>query len=423
MRQLVHTNRIRLLVFLTLLSIVVTGCGNSSNNSNVNTPTNNTTSPPTDHHASPTPSPVTDPIQEMIDQMTLEEKIGQLVIVGMDGQQTNDEVSQLIQEHKVGGVILFKNNIKDANQTLTLLNDLKVANQNNPVPLWLSVDQEGGRVSRLSSEFKSIPAAGDIGAENNLTYTRDIGQAIGKELHALGFNMDFAPVLDINSNPKNPVIGDRSFGSTPEAVIKHGIETMHGITSQGVAAVVKHFPGHGDTSVDSHYDLPLVNKSLEELQQFELLPFIEAINQDVDAIMVAHLLMQQIDDQQPASISEPVISGLLRDQLGFDGVVITDDMTMGGLLNGNNIGDAAVRSLLAGSDIVLVSHQTELRLEVIQSIKAAAQHHTITEQRINESLYRILRLKQKYNLQDTQAPSLDFEAINASINEALESRS
>lgn len=354
--------------------------------------------------------------------MSLDEKIGQLVIVGVDGLTMNDEALQMIQTYKVGGFILFKDNIHDAEQTQSLLNQLKDANKNNPVPLWLSVDQEGGRVSRLSSEFETTPAAGDIGAKNDLSYTRNIGQAIGMTLHALGFNMDFAPVLDINSNPKNPVIGDRSFGSTPETVIKHGIESMQGINSEGVAAVVKHFPGHGDTSVDSHYDLPLVNKSLEELQQFELLPFIEAINQDVDAIMIAHLLMMQIDDKQPASISTSVIDGLLRDQLGYDGVVITDDMTMGALLKNKSIGDAAVQTILAGTDIVLVSHQTDLRLEVLDSLKAAVENNTITEQRLDESLYRLLRLKQKYNLQDTPTPTPNVSKINKYIYEQLQSR-
>lgn len=428
MRRPTFVSKLRLLVCIPFLAFTVTSCGN---NSNVSTPTNENTPAPTqsaDTAApsgtnSPTPSPETDSIQQQIDQMSLDEKIGQLVIVGLDGLTMNDEALQMIQKYKVGGFILFKDNIQDAEQTQTLLNQLKDANKSNPVPLWLSVDQEGGRVSRLSSEFAATPAAGDIGATNDLSYTRNIGQAIGMTLQALGFNMDFAPVLDINSNPKNPVIGDRSFGSTPAAVIKHGIETMQGLNSEGVAAVVKHFPGHGDTSVDSHYDLPLVNKSIEELQQFELLPFIEAIDQDVDAIMIAHLLMKQIDDKKPASISASVINGLLRDQLGYGGVVITDDMTMGALLKNNSIGDAAVQSILAGTDIVLVSHQTDLRLEVLDSLKAAVDNNAITEQRLDESLYRLLRLKQKYNLQDTPTPTPDVSTINKYINEFLKPRS
>ncbi|RIX53990.1 beta-N-acetylhexosaminidase [Paenibacillus nanensis] len=415
-------------ILLPLLAVILASCSSS----NQHAPGNNSLSPAPSQTASPnvstdpptlTPSPEIDPIRQQVEQMSLDEKIGQLVIVGLDGYSMNDDTLQMIEQYKVGGFILFKNNIDTAEQTVSLLNQLKEANKKNAVPLWLSVDQEGGRVSRLSSMFSNTPSAGEIGAADDLTYTRNIGRAIGNELHALGFNMDFAPVMDINSNPKNPVIGDRSFGSTPEAVMKHGIETMYGINSQGVAAVIKHFPGHGDTSVDSHYDLPLVNKTRQELEQFELQPFIEAINQDVDAIMVAHLLMMQIDDKQPASISSSVINGLLRDQLGYDGVVITDDMTMGALLNTNKIGDAAVRSILAGTDIVLVSHQTELRLEVIHSLKAAVESNTLNEQRIDESLYRILRLKQKYSLQDAPTPSPDIDQINKNINDSLQSRS
>lgn len=430
-RQPIRVRRKRsFLILLPLLAVILASCSSSNQSSPGNNSLNHTPSPSqtaspdvSTGHPTQTPSPEIDPIQQQVDQMSLDEKIGQLVIVGLDGRSMNEDTLQMIRQYKVGGFILFKNNIDNAEQTVSLLNQLKEANKKNAVPLWLSVDQEGGRVSRLSSMFTDTPSAGEIGAADDLTYTRNIGQAIGNELHALGFNMDFAPVMDINSNPKNPVIGDRSFGSTPETVIKHGIETMHGINSQGVAAVIKHFPGHGDTSVDSHYDLPLVNKTREELERFELQPFIEAISQDVDAIMVAHLLMMQIDDKQPASISSSVINGLLRDQLGYNGVVITDDMTMGALLNTNKIGDAAVRSILAGTDVVLVSHQTELRLEVIHSLKAAVETNTLTEQRIDESLHRILRLKQKYSLQDTPAPFPDIDQINKYINEALQSRS
>ncbi|MCR2806444.1 beta-N-acetylhexosaminidase [Paenibacillus sp. SCIV0701] len=349
-------------------------------------------------------------------------KIGQLVIVGLEGQRLNEASRRMIEEYKVGGFILFKDNIESAGQTAALLNELKAANKGNAVPLWLSVDQEGGRVSRMPAELHSTPSAKDIASRNDLAYTRGIAEAIGAELKALGFNMDFAPVLDINSNPKNPVIGDRAYGSTPEAVIAHGLESVAGINESGVASVVKHFPGHGDTAVDSHYDLPVVEKTVEQLSQFELLPFAEAIDQDVDAIMVAHLLMRQIDAEHPASISKAVITGLLRDELGYDGVVITDDMTMGALLKGNNIGEAAVQSFLAGTDILLVCHEEELQLEVLQALEQAVDNGTITEQRIDESLRRVLLLKHKYNLSDAAAPPIDLEAVNGIISSALEAR-
>lgn len=354
--------------------------------------------------------------------MSLDEKIGQLVIVGLDGTEMNGFAKKMIQDYKVGGFILFKDNINNAQQTLALLNELKQTNTSNDIPLWLSVDQEGGRVSRMSSEFVKIPAAGQVASADSLTYTNGIGKALGTELKALGFNLDFAPVLDINSNPKNPVIGDRSYGSTPDQVTAHGLEALDGITSEGVAAVVKHFPGHGDTSVDSHYDLPLVHKSLEELEKFELIPFKEAIEHDVDAIMVAHLLMMDLDTKHPASISDAVINDLLREKLGYDGVVITDDMTMGGLLNGNKIGDASVTAVNAGADIVLVSHEEKLRIEALDALRQAVHSGEISEERLNESVYRVLSLKQKYKLTDNQTPDIDVSAVNEVINNALKAR-
>lgn len=428
------------IIVLLLPVLLLAGCSipnNGSNNGNINSsPGHSNTSQPntssnpstapsegTGTGATPTPDSQTDMIQDQIDQMSMDEKIGQLIIVGLDGTEMNGFAQKMIQDYKVGGFILFKDNIKNAQQTLALLNDLKQTNAgNNAIPLWLSVDQEGGRVSRLSSEFTKFPAAKDVAAADSLSYTNGIGKALGTALKALGFNLDFAPVLDINSNPKNPVIGDRSYGSTPDKVTAHGLETINGITAEGVAAVVKHFPGHGDTSVDSHYDLPLVHKTLEELEKFELIPFKEAIEQDVDAIMVAHLLMKNLDANHPASISEAIINDLLREKLGYDGVVITDDMTMAGLLNGNKIGEASVAAVKAGTDIILVSHEEKLRIEAIEALRQAVQSGAIPEERLNKSVYRVLSLKQKYKLSDDPTPNIDLPAVNEVINNALQAR-
>lgn len=426
-------HRFTLLLIALCALLLLASCGRDNRNENTGTTVPSTTpassaatAAPSSSVVPPTPSPTQseiDAIQQQINEMDLKTKIGQLLIIGLDGYRLNDTSRRMIRDYKVGGFILFKDNIETADQTVTLLNELKAANNGNAVPLWLSIDQEGGRVSRLPAEFRPTPSAKEIASKKDLAYTRGIAEAIGAELKALGFNMDFAPVLDINSNPKNPVIGDRAFGTTPQTVIAHGMESVFGINASGVAAVVKHFPGHGDTAVDSHHDLPIVEKTVEQLKQLELLPFAEAIKQDVDAIMVAHLLMRQIDEKHPASISKTVITDLLRKQLGYDGVVITDDMTMGALLKGNKIGDAAVQSILAGTDIVLVCHEDKLQLEVLQALEAAVNNGTLTEQRIDESLTRLLRLKQKYNLFDTATTPIDLQAINSIISSSLEARS
>ncbi len=287
-----------------------------------------------------------DPALELLGKMNTDEKIGQLVLVGMDGTATNDATRELIESYHVGGFIFYKNNIENAKQALKLFNDLKAANQSNPVPLWMSVDEEGGRVTRMPKEFAKVPTAKAIGSKNSEALSQGIGAVLGRELSGFGLNMDFAPVLDINSNPNNPVIGDRSFGNKADVVSLLGIATMEGIRKEGVVPVVKHFPGHGDTSVDSHIGLPVVNHDLSRLRKLELIPFKEAVENKADVVMIAHLLMPKLDPDHPASFSKKVITDLLRNELGFQGVVISDDMTMGAIEKNYEIGKASVEAIL-----------------------------------------------------------------------------
>jgi len=278
-----------------------------------------------------------DKVQIKINAMSLDEKIGQLVIVGLDGFTLDNNINNLIKEHKVSGVILFSKNVNNPNQLVSLTNSLKTKNSQNKIPLFISVDEEGGRVSRMPTEIKKLPSNETIGKNNDSISSYNIGKIIGEELKTFGFNMDFAPVLDINSNPNNPIIGDRSFGSSPSIVNKLGIKTMEGIMDNNIISVVKHFPGHGDTAVDSHLELPVVKKDLAKLNAFELVPFKEAIKNNVDAIMVSHILLNKIDPAYPASMSKTVITDILRGTLNFTGVVITDDMTMGAIIKYNDI--------------------------------------------------------------------------------------
>ncbi|NIK80025.1 beta-N-acetylhexosaminidase [Paenibacillus castaneae] len=411
----------RKMIMLTVVLIccMLAACSRNANVNNGITTPSTSASPSIEPTSSPEP---TDPIKDQIANMSLDEKIGQMVIVGLDGTIMQAEAKKMIDNYHVGGFILYKDNIADAPQTLALLNQLKAQNKTNQAPLWLSIDQEGGKVSRMPDEFMKLPAALEIGKKNNTQYTHQIGLALGNMVHALGFNMDFAPVLDINSNPKNPVIGNRSFGTNPDTVIKHAIETMTAIQSTGVAAVVKHFPGHGDTSVDSHLELPVVHKSLKELKSFELLPFIEAAEQNADAVMIAHLLIPSIDNQNPASLSKKIITDLLRDELHYDGVVITDDMTMGGITKHNDIGDAAVRSVLAGTDILLVGHDYKQQTAVLEALKKSVTDGAVSVSRLDDSIYRNLKLKMKYELNDSAVKSIDVKAINEQIKAALASK-
>ncbi|ATW25196.1 glycoside hydrolase family 3 [Candidatus Formimonas warabiya] len=371
-------------------------------------------------HGSNTEQNTVDPIREQMKTMNLSEKIGQMVMAGIDGYEKDDHVQQMIGNYHVGGFVLLKQNIRDAKQMLSLINALKETNRVNKIPLFLSIDEEGGQISRVPDELIKIPTSKKIGEMNNSSLSYQIGSIIGEELHSFGLNMDFAPVLDINSNPQNPVIGDRAFGSDAGIVSKLGIQTMKGLHGQNIISVVKHFPGHGDTATDSHLGLPTVNNDMERLNSFELLPFSAAIKNKVDAIMIAHILLSKIDPDNPASLSQIVITDLLREKMGFDGVVITDDMTMGAILNSYEIGEAAVKSINAGSDMILVCHDYAKEEAVIKALQQAAETGLISPDRIDQSVYRILKLKQKYALSDQLVQIWDAQKINDQIKGLFE---
>jgi beta-N-acetylhexosaminidase len=343
-----------------------------------------------------TSSKKVDEIQKMMDSMSIDEKLGQMVIGGYDNI---NEIKPIISENKLGGVILYKNNITSVSQTINDIDSLKQSNLQNKVPIFISVDQEGGSVNRFPASMDTFESALSIGDKNDPVYAFNSGVKIANAMKQLGFNLDFAPVLDIFSNPKNTVIADRAFGRTPDRVSEIGIQVMKGLQSENIIATAKHFPGHGDTVVDSHVGLPIVNKTIEELNSFEFKPFIEAINNNVDMIMIAHIELSTVDDL-PASLSNKVVTGILRNQLGFKGVVITDDITMGAITQKYTLSKAAVMAVDAGCDIVLVAKGAQNSVLVLNSLKSAYENGELTEQRIDESVYRILSLKKKYGLSD-----------------------
>ncbi len=235
---------------------------------------------------------------------------------------------------------------------------------------------------------------------------------LAEVLNEFGYNMNFAPVLDVNSNPRNPVIGDRSFGSDPYQVAKLGISTMHGMMDNGIIPVVKHFPGHGDTVVDSHKALPKVETTLEALRNVELVPFQKAIEEGADAVMVAHILFPALDPDYPSSMSKAIITGLLRNEMQFEGVIITDDLTMGAIANDYTIPEAAVQSFIAGSDLLLVVRDYEDQINTFNALIKAIETGEITEERLNESVKRILTLKEKYSVSDEVHEKVDVDKIN-----------
>lgn len=356
-----------------------------------------------------------DKIKEKIDSMTLEQKIGQLFIVGFEGDIINDEIIDLVKNQEVGGLIYFSRNVLDSNQIITLNNEIKAIKKD--IPLFISVDEEGGVVSRVPDEFLKLPSSGYIGKfdDENLSY--NIGSIIAKELKSLGFNMDFAPVLDIDSNPNNTVIGERAFGNNADIVSKLGIKTMEGLRDGGIIPVVKHFPGHGDTDIDSHYGLPIVTKTLEELNNLEFIPFKNAIENGADVVMVSSIILSSIDSEYPATMSKKVTTDILRNKLNFDGVIATDDMTMGAIMDNYNLTDAVIMAINAGNDLILVCHGYDDIIKSISAVKDAVSSNIISKERIDESVYRILKLKEKYRVNDDIISNeIDIEGINLEIN-------
>lgn len=356
-------------------------------------------------------------IELLIERMTLEEKIGQLLMVGIEGKELDEETAEFLRKYKVGGVILFERNIESPEQLKRLTGQLQELECGpSGVGMLIGVDQEGGKVNRLPWEKGRFPSASNLAGSGQPDKVRETASQMAAQLKELGINMNFAPVLDINSNPDNPVIGARAFGDNPETVSQMGLAFMEGMLDEGIIPVGKHFPGHGDTSLDSHTDLPIVIHSMDRLKNFELIPFENAIKNGIPAIMTAHILLPRLDENEPATLSSSVIKGLLREQLKFDGVVVTDDLGMGAIADLYIPGQAAVKAVKAGVDILLICHSKEGVSQAFDSLlsalvtddmtvgsdksdKSSEKSDTkISIEEINMAVFRILTLKNRFGL-------------------------
>lgn len=332
--------------------------------------------------------------------MNLHKKVGRLLIAGFKGTTMSPEIKRLIHEYHIGGVILFGRNIGTPQEILALTQSLqheaKTAGYTSP--LLICIDQENGVVRRLGEGTTIIPGAMLLGATHDPNHAFKAGLMTGKELKALGINWNLAPVVDINNNPKNPVIGVRSFGENAHEVTDMAKNSMLGMQESGVMTTLKHFPGHGDTSVDSHLDLPVIAHDLKRLHEVELVPFKECIAAGADAIMSAHVYFPALESQAntPATLSRSVITGLLREELGFDGVVTTDCMEMDAIAKGIGTVNGCVKAVEAGVDLVMVSHIHPLQEQSILEIVEAVENGLISEQQIDHSIERIERMIAKY---------------------------
>jgi beta-N-acetylhexosaminidase len=341
--------------------------------------------------------------------MTSSLPVGQLFIVGIHGTTLSPAARTLLrQEGGVGGVILFKRNIESLEQTIALNAEIHAA---APGTL-LSVDQEGGRVARLRGIMTDVPSMRAVGAlaereqEGSDDVAYKLGAMMGRELVAIGFHCDFAPVVDVDTNPANPVIGERSFSRDAHSVARIGARFIEGMQGAGVAASAKHFPGHGDTDTDSHHALPRLPHSLERLRSVELVPFAAAVKANVATIMTAHVMFPALDADEPATLSPAILDGLLRRELGYDGVVVSDDLEMAAVADRYDVATLVDKGLRAGCDTFLVCHDENKQRAAIEAVRTFAEKDSASRARVEEALRRVATMKAKY-VGAPAAPSLD----------------
>ena len=316
------------------------------------------------------------------------------VMLGITGRELNGDDMRRLRHPLAGGVILFSRNLESVEQMVDLTNDLQACSPHSP--LLISIDQEGGRVSRLPKGFTIFPPCDLLGRCNSTELAYAAAATIAKELRAVGVNMNMAPVLDVNSNPDNPIIGDRAFGTTPDVVCELGLATAAGLQDNKVVACGKHFPGHGDTNADSHKELPVVEASRERLEVIELPPFRRAVKQGVASMMTAHVLYRALDHELPATLSPTIINDFLRQELQYNGVVLTDDLEMHAIIDHYGVEDAAVRAVLAGCDVLLICKDRDREVAAFGAVEQAVASGTISIERLDLSAARITRLKDRF---------------------------
>lgn len=325
---------------------------------------------------------------------TLYRQVARMFMIGFPGRAPDLDFLGLVEDG-VFGAILFKRNVGDAEETAALCRELKLRAGR---PFILSVDQEGGRVARLRGPpFTPLPPMREIGRQGDPAAAYRVGRLLAHELRAVGFDWNFAPVLDVDTNPANPVIGDRAFHSTPEVVAELGVALARGLEDGGVASCAKHFPGHGDTETDSHLTLPRLAHPLERLRRVELFPFAAYARAGGAAVMTAHVLFDAVDPQVPATLSAPVLQGLLRAELQFDGVLVSDDLEMKAITDHYGVAEAAVRGALAGVDLFLVCHHAEAQRAAIDAIAAAVAGGRLPRGRVEEANRRLDALARRFS--------------------------
>lgn len=340
--------------------------------------------------------------------------IGQLLIGSFPATAVPKDLRALAREFDLGGVILFSRNVEVPEQVAELAGEAERLGRT--MPAWVSIDQEGGRVARLQEPFTRWPPMAVLGRARIDGLAGRFARALARELRAVGITLDYAPVLDIHTNPKNPVIGDRALAGKADDVARLGAEIIRALQSEGVAACGKHFPGHGDTSTDSHLELPLVEHPPDRLRAVEFEPFRAAIREQVACIMTAHVLVPALDERRPATLSPAVVQALLRDELGYEGVILSDDLEMKAVSAHTPVPAAAVQAIQAGCDAVLVcSGSVDLQAATLEALVKAVESGDITRARLDDALKRLRRAKERFLADERPAMSARIRELDSII--------
>jgi beta-N-acetylhexosaminidase len=328
----------------------------------------------------------------------LRRHVGQLAIAGFAGHSIPPDLRALAREFDLGGIILFARNVDAPEQVAELSRDAQaLVHPDDGLPLWVSVDQEGGRVARLKAPFTIWPPMITLGRSGDVQLAERFAKALAAELRAVGISLDYTPVLDVHTNPGNPVIGDRALAERAEDVARFGRAIIAALQGEGIAACGKHFPGHGDTSTDSHHELPLVEHSPDRLAAVELLPFRAAIEAEVASIMTAHILVPALDEARPATLSPRVVDGLLKRQLGYRGLVLSDDLEMKAISGRYGIPEATVAAIGAGCDAVLMCGTSQdQQMAALEAVIRAVEDGTLPATRVEDALERHRRVKERF---------------------------
>src|SRR5262245_55902553 len=321
--------------------------------------------------------------------------IGQFLIGSMPGTTITQEFRSLAREFDLGGVIFFSRNVEAPEQVAELSAECEALGRS--LPAWVSIDQEGGRVARLKEPFTRWPPMAVLGRAGSEALAERFSRALARELAAVGITLDYAPVLDVHTNPPHPVIGDRALAARADEVARLGGVIIRTLQSEGMAACGKHFPGHGDTSTDSHHELPLVEHPPDRLRAVEFEPFRAAIREQVAFLMTAHVLVPALDEQRPATLSPTIVQGLLRDELGFQGVILSDDLEMKAISAKSPVPKSAVEAIRAGCDGVLVcSGDVELQAATLEALVRAAETGEIAPARLDAAMSRLKAAKERF---------------------------